>query len=133
MKAILKIILYISVLLSVFAAGCDEYVTETSDYYSFTVISSGGSISGFYIVDSDPMVTFTTEDKGTGYWETRVNLSSPTAVDIVADSSITATAVYINLYVNSKKVKTVSDSISGTGDTLSAELYYDEFDTTESK
>lgn len=130
MKTIFKIILFAGISLSIFSAGCDEYVTETSDYYSFTVISTAGEISGFYIVDDDSMVPFTTEDMGTGYWEKKINLSAPTSVQIVADSSTTATAVYIYLYVNSKKVDTVSDSITGSGDTLSAELYY-EFDTSE--
>lgn len=133
MKAILRIILYISVLLPVFAAGCDEYEAETNDYYSFKVIATGGSFQGHYIIDSNDLVEFSSSpvDGSTVLHSFKKNMTNPGEVRIsVAADTEDASLIEIIIYVNSKEVSYDSYTPPTAGGKAAGSSHYI-FDTSE--
>lgn len=132
MKAIIKILFYIAVVISLLSAGC-EYEAPEGDSYNFVVVSSGGTVSGYYIVNGDPdsQTYFTTVlVSGTSltnpYFEYKKNLVSPSSVRIYAcQDSSSVTSVQIYVYENSNEVANASDTITTSGDTVSATLYHE--------
>ena len=109
MKAIVKIIFYMAILMSVLAAGC-EYEAEESDYFNFTIIGNGGPFHGSYKVDSDDLVNFISEPSGIYYEIYEKNLTSPGVVTITADAnnaSVTSLRIYI--YEGSDVVDSASE------------------------
>ena len=134
MKKLIRILYYISILFSLVAAGC-EADDEENDTYNFVVISSGGSVSGYYIVDGDPesQTYFSTLSvTGTSYFEFKKNLDAPVSIRIYAyQDSSDVTSVQIYVYDNSTEVASASDTVTETGDTVSATLYYKFSSSTE--
>ncbi|HPS59198.1 MAG TPA: hypothetical protein PK514_13920 [Spirochaetota bacterium] len=108
MKRIFKSVLYIGILLSVFAAGC-EYKAENNDYYNFTIIGNGDSFHGSYKIDNESVVNFLSEQRGDYYHVYEKNLTSPGVITVTADgNSNLVTSLRIYIYQGSEVVASAS-------------------------
>ena len=126
MKLVLKGIILAMFATLLLGLSCDS-TEETSDYYCFKVLSTGGIVGGYYRVDGGDMVTFYTVNiSGTSYYEFTANLDSPETIRIKTDPAVSpVTEVEIYVYEDSSEVATASDTITGSGDTVSATVYYE--------
>lgn len=124
MKILSKIILYTFVSLSVFAAGCDYEVEESSDYYNFTIIGNNGPFHGTYKVDSSNVVNFVSAPGGAYYEIYEKNLTAPGVITITADANNnTVTSLRIFIYQGSDVVASASKYQLDT-ETIGLELTY---------
>jgi len=109
MKAIAKITFFTALMLTLLASGCDEYVTEATDYYNFTIIGNGGPFHGSYKLDEESVVNFTSEQSGSFYEVFEKNLASPGVITITADGDDAAvTSLRIYIYQGSEVVASSS-------------------------
>ncbi len=112
--------------------GCDD-IEEDDSTYSFEVISSNGSFTGYYKVDGGSAKYFTGSSAGsdTIYYSYDNNLSSPSSIIISATADSTeTTSISIYVYDDSE----LGDSFTETQDdseTITETLSYTFDDTTE--
>ncbi len=80
--------------LTAFISGCEDSNKESDSANSFTVMSSGGSVNGYYILNGDDPVEFATESISASgfYYEFSKNLDSPDSLYISATAPTTDTS-----------------------------------------
>ncbi len=127
-----QFIIILMFLCCVINMGCDDTEDESSAY-SFEVISSNGSFTGYYKIDGGSAQYFagTSAGSDTIYYSYDQDLSSPTSISISATADSTdTTSITIYVYDDYE----LGDSSTETQDdeeTITATLSYTFDDSTE--